>query len=91
MANITKPVLLRGFWYCRPAAFSLQLDAVIDVRVLNRGALYLLMPLTDTGRNWLLANTSGAWKWLSGSLAVAKSYAGPIVDSMVADGLNVEV
>lgn len=49
------------------------------------------MPLTDTGRNWLLANTSGAWKWLSGSLAVAKSYAGPIVDSMVADGLNVEV
>ena len=64
---------------------------MIDIRVLNRGALYLLMPLTDAGRNWLQANTSEAWKWLSGSLAVAKSYAGPIVDSMVADGLNVEV
>ena len=62
-----------------------------DVRVRIQDRLYLLDPQTDRGREWLVNNTTRAWKWLSGSLAVNGRYAGPIVDSMIADGLEVEV
>jgi hypothetical protein len=64
---------------------------MVDVRVRDHGRLYLLDPLTDNGRQWLVDNTTRAWKWLSGCLAVEGRYAGPIVDSMISDGLEVEV
>jgi hypothetical protein len=64
---------------------------MVDVRVRLQDRVYLLDPLTDKGRQWLISNTTRAWKWLSGSLAVDGRYAGPIVDSMIDDGLEVEV
>jgi len=64
---------------------------MIDVRVRNHGSLYLLHPLTDNGRRWLLDNTTSAWKWHSGCLAVERRFVGPIVDSLIYDGLEVDI
>ncbi len=62
-----------------------------DVQIRGEEDVYLLVPLTDLGSHWLWENTpKSSWKWISGALALPRRFAGPTIDCMVADGLEVD-
>ena len=59
--------------------------AVVDIEVHNDGSIFLFVPMTDAGEEWLRANTDGMW--LGGALAVEHRYARDLADGAQADGL----
>ena len=64
---------------------------MIDIRICSYGTGYLLTPVSEAGHDWLIHNTSNAWKWLRDSVEVDLRYVSPIVDCMLADDLHVEI
>lgn len=62
-----------------------------DVRIESDSSMVLITPVSYVGRQWIDENLQvEGWQWLGRSLAVDKRYAGPIVDGMIGDGLDVE-
>jgi len=59
--------------------------AVVDIQVQNYGSIFLFVPLTEAGEEWLRANTDGTW--FGGALAVEHRYARDLADGAIEDGL----
>lgn len=60
----------------------------MDVRVENHGSVVLLRPLTDAATNWMEDHLpADAQRW-GNAVVVEPRYAQPILDGMVADGLD---
>lgn len=87
-----RPSTFSANWpYARVSLLPQYLLGMVDIRVRDYGTLCLLDPLTENGRRWLIDNTTREWKWIDGCLAVQRRYAGPVLDTILADGLEVEV
>jgi hypothetical protein len=63
----------------------------IDLSFVNHGTLFLAMPGTDEGHQWLLENCDAeSYSWLGPNLAIEHRFAADIADGASADGLEVE-
>jgi len=61
-----------------------------DIRVENHGSIYIFIPQTDDGREWVDANLSlESWQWFGPGFAVEPRYALQLAEGMLNDGLRV--
>jgi len=62
-----------------------------DLRVEGHGSVFLLRPLTDTGREWLTENVANeGWQWLGDALACEPRHVGDVIQGARAFGIKVE-
>lgn len=60
-----------------------------DFRFANHGSICILTPLTDAGEDWAAEHLEGATAWGLKGVVIEPRYAGPILEGIVADGLEV--
>ena len=61
-----------------------------DLSVQNHGTIFLLVPETEAGKQWLADNVaSEPWQWFGPGLAVEPRQAWDLVSGAQADGLEV--
>lgn len=65
---------------------------MIDVRILDQGAIVLFTPMSQAAQVWFDDSVeAAASQWLGVSLAVDHRYAQDLADALVGDGFTVEV
>jgi hypothetical protein len=60
-----------------------------DAEISNHGSIVILTPLTEPARAWISENLPGDVMRWAGGIVIEPRYIGPIVDGMIADGLEV--
>ena len=61
----------------------------MDIQVENHFSLFLLRPLSDTGREWLDSHVADDAQWFGNALVVEPRYVSDIVQGAIDDGLAV--
>lgn len=64
-------------------------NAVLDIEVINRGSVFLLMPLTDAGKQWTIALDADSWQYFGDAVAVDHRYVLALIDAAIDDGLEI--
>jgi len=59
-----------------------------DVLVENHGSVMLVLPVSETAKEWIHENVAAdSWQWSGSALAVEPRYLGNLLEGMDADGL----
>jgi len=62
-----------------------------DLKVENHGSIFLLVPMSEAGDDWIDEHIpEDAMRWGASSVVVEHRYIADIVDGAIADGLTVE-
>jgi hypothetical protein len=61
----------------------------VDVRIENHFSVYLLLPLTYVGRDWLRSHVASDAQWFGDALVCEPRYVADIAKGAVDDGLVV--
>lgn len=62
----------------------------VDIAVANHGSLFLFLPKSDRGNEWLDDNVGTDAQWFGPALAVEHRYAEALAAGMIQDGLTLE-
>jgi len=61
----------------------------LDFRCENHGSIFLLCPLTQSGRSWIEENLSSDAQWFGNGVVVEHRYIWAILEGIQNDGLAV--
>lgn len=61
----------------------------MDIQVVNDGSVVSFIPQTEEGQSWLDALEVDGWQKLGKAVVVETRLAGPIIEGMLNDGLDV--
>jgi hypothetical protein len=58
-----------------------------DIEISNQGSIFLFLPITAAGREWIDENVQEDAQFFGNALAVEHRFAGDLAEGMAADGL----
>ena len=62
----------------------------LDIGIENDGTIFLFVPRSEAGADWLEQTEHESWQWVGGALAVEHGFAQELAFRALRDGLRVE-